>query len=242
MRLFSAHVLFLLRLALRDPTYLFMTICLPAGIYWFFAVPESVTPYIASYLIGSFSAFAFLGVLFFQNAIALSHESRSPWIRYQKTLPGAQVASMAARCLTSMLFAGLAACVIYGLGRVCTPTELTPLEFSHVLLRLVLGGFPFLLLAYAAARIFSPRAITPAANFLYLSLSFAGGLWKPPDMLSDLLQNIAWKLPTYHYGRVVWDVIPEADAMVAANVIYLACFTLGLLALFPIWAIKTTSH
>lgn len=54
-----SHVVMQLRIGLRDPAYLFTSILLPAGLYWFFAVPESNSAYTAVYLTGSFSAFCF---------------------------------------------------------------------------------------------------------------------------------------------------------------------------------------
>jgi ABC-2 type transport system permease protein len=42
------------------------------------------------------------------------------------------------------------------------------------------------------------------ANVLYLTLSYAGGLWTPPDALPPGVRAVAALLPTYHWGKVIW--------------------------------------
>ena len=48
------------------------------------------------------------------------------------------------------------------------------------------------------------RTVLPMANLIYLPLSFAGGLWMPPNILPKVVQNISIYLPTRMYGEILW--------------------------------------
>ena len=221
-----AHSLLQLRIGFRDGAYFFTTILVPIGVYWFFAVPESKTAYISSYLICSFCAFAFFGVVFLQYSIHTAQEKTSSWAQFQKSLPYPLFVPLVARFISSFVFGFLACLGIYLVARGYTPTDLNIRTFAKVMVLLSLGSFPFLVFGIFCGKLFSEKAIVPVANFLYLVLSFSGGLWKPPEILPDVLQKICPYLPTYHYGRLVW-AIPAPDlAFESKNAWYLVGFTL----------------
>ena len=48
------------------------------------------------------------------------------------------------------------------------------------------------------------RSVLPLANLIYLPLSFAGGLWMPPNILPKIVQDISPYLPTRMYGELIW--------------------------------------
>jgi hypothetical protein len=78
MKQLLSHINSQLRIGFRDPAYMFTSIVLPAGLYWFFAVPESGNAYTAKYMTGSFCAFSFFGVIFLQYSINTSQEKTVP--------------------------------------------------------------------------------------------------------------------------------------------------------------------
>jgi len=219
-----SHITHQLRISFRDPAYVFTTLVLPAGLYWFFAVPESNSPYIATYLIGSFSAFSFFGVIFLQYSINRSQEKTSPWARYLSTLPIPYWMIIASRLVTSVILGSLACLLIYGVGHSFTPTDLNFLVFLKMISFLTLGGLPFLLMGLVVGEIFSPKAVVPVANFFHLVLSFAGGLWKPPEILPEALQKITPWLPTYHYGLLTWSLSSPEIQVKSSNILYLIYF------------------
>jgi ABC-2 type transport system permease protein len=93
---------------------------------------------------------------------------------------------------------------------------------------LTLGGLPFLLMGLVIGNFFSPKAVVPVANFFHLVLSFAGGLWKPPEILPEALQPITPWLPTYHYGLLTWSLASKDIQISASNVTYLVVFAVGM--------------
>ncbi len=226
-----SNILLQLRIGLRDPAFMFTSILLPACLYWFFAVPESGNAYIANFLVASFSSFAFFGVMFLQHAVHTSQERQSPWALYLKALPISNFSLFISRFVTAVFLGTLSCVFIYSVALFFTPSDMTLLLFLKILLRLILGSIPFLLFGILVGQIFNPKSVVPVANFIHLLFSFVGGLWKPPEILPEMLQPISPWLPTYHYGMLSWSLITTDIQLKAFNLIYLAVFSFVLLAL-----------
>ena len=228
---FLSHIVQQVRIGFRDPAYMFTSIFLPAGLYWFFAVPESNSAFAAKFMTGSFCAFSFFGVIFLQYAINRSHERLSPWSQYLSTLPIPYWMLIFSRLITSIIIGTLACGLIYIVSLFFTPTDLTVSEFFVMIFLLTLGGLPFLLMGLVIGNLFQPRAVVPVANFFHLVLSFAGGLWKPPEILPEALQSITPWLPTYHYGVLSWSLSAPDRPMQIQNIYYLLIFGLCMFGL-----------
>lgn len=209
---------------------MFTSIALPAGLYWFFAVPESQNPYTAVFLTGSFSAFSFFGIVFLQYSINTAQEKSSPWAHYLNTLPIRYWQVIVSRLITSILLGWLSCCLIYLVSHWCTPTNLNIVRLTHMLCLLTVGSLPFLLMGLLVGELMSHKAVVPTANFIHLILSFAGGLWKPPELLPEALQVISPWLPTYHYGLLTWSISSPEIRIEPKNILYLVLFSLVMAA------------
>ena len=55
----------------------------------------------------------------------------------------------------------------------------------------------------------SEKAAVPVGNLIYLPLSFAGGLWRPPSILPESLKGISPYLPTRYYGEILWAFVAD---------------------------------
>lgn len=226
-----SHIALQLRIGIRDAAYMFTSIVLPAGLYWFFAVPESNSAYAAVYLTGSFSAFSFFGVVFLQYAVHTAQERQSHWSQYLSTLPIRPYVIIFARFITSVLLGMLACSLIFIVSKGFTPSDLSLQGFAHMMGLLTIGSIPFLLMGLVVGNAFSAKAVVPTANFLHLILSFAGGLWKPPEILPEAIQQITPWLPTYHYGVLAWSLNSDQVTITIENITYLVGFTAVMVAL-----------
>lgn len=231
MKRLVSHIRSQLRIGFRDPAYMFTSIVLPAGLYWFFAVPESSSAYTAKYMTGSFCAFSFFGVIFLQYAINTAQERQSSWAQYLSTLPIPYSLVIVSRLITSIVIGTLACGLIYGVSLAFTPSDLTVSTFFLMILYLTLGGLPFLLMGLVVGNFFSPKAVVPVANFFHLVLSFAGGLWKPPEILPEALQPITPWLPTYHYGLMTWSLASQDIHFELKNFVFLLVFGFAMVAI-----------
>lgn len=227
------HLLYQLKVFVRDPAYVFTSVLLPAGLYWFFAVPESKTDYIGSFLIVSFCAFSFVGISFFQHSVYTSMERDTLWYKYLLTLPCRSWHLLVSRFLISNIVAILSCLVIYFIGISQTDSQLSAKIFLKIVLLLSLFSIPFTLFGYFVGQFLNAKTALPVSNFFYLFFSFAGGLWKPPELLPKELQNIVNFWPTYHYGEIVWYYVKPNALLPKSSYMYLLLFSvLVLVAIF----------
>ena len=156
----------------------------------------------------------------------------SSWSLYMGTLPISYTTIIVSRFITSVILGVLACGLIFICSKLFTPSDLTFFDFSKMLLYLSIGSVPLLLMGLVTGKSFRPKAVVPVANFLHLVLSFAGGLWKPPEILPKALQPITPWLPTYHYGQLAWSFSAPDQTLEWTNILYLAVFGAIMLGLF----------
>lgn len=221
-----------LKEALRQPMYILTSLLFPAMFFWFFGVPNAKDEAGALLLLGSFSTFAILGVVLFQLAVHTSMDKASPWLQYVRTLPVTTLEFMLAKIGASFVLSLLAAGAVVLVAISETPLKTEALPWLPFVTALLLGGVPFAFMALTLGFLIKGKAILPAANMVYLPLSFAGGLWLPPSALPTAIQKISEYLPTRMYGEIVWAVLFKKtlpSASVKGLLIYTFVFLLSFL-------------
>lgn len=204
MRLLLRHIQWMTLELWRQPTYMVSTVAFPSLFYLIFAVPESKTETSANFLMASFSGFAFFGVVFLQFGVSLAQEKSRSWYTFLKTLPFSTRQFLLARFVTSMIYGTAAVAVIIILAFWLTPVHLTLKSWVLFAGCLFLGSFAFCLMGVALGFWASEKTALPLGNLIYLPLSFAGGLWKPPELLPATVQQVSVYLPTRLYGDLLW--------------------------------------
>lgn len=200
---FKAQTLELLRL----PAYAIPTLMFPAMLFLFFGVPSAQDPVQAAVLTASYAAFAVLGVAFFQFGVGIAEGRRSAWEAFLRTLPVPPQVRFAARVLSALVFAIASSSVVIITALLLTPVRMQAIGWLRLGVALFLGSVPFELLGIALGYLASPKAALPLANLLYLPLSYAGGLWMPPQSLPGVLAVVSPLLPTRRYAEVVWSAV-----------------------------------
>jgi ABC-2 type transport system permease protein len=190
---------------LRQPTYIVTTMLFPSMFFWFFGVPNATAAESAKLLMGSFSAFAVMGVVLFQLAVQTAQERSLSWNRYLRTLPVSLLEVLIYKVAASLLLAVLAVGLVVATALSFTPLGVSMVPWGSFCGNLLLAGIPFLLLGLCLGYGVQGKSAVPVANLVYLPLSFAGGLWMPPNILPKAVQNISEYLPTRWYGEIVWD-------------------------------------
>jgi ABC-2 type transporter. len=234
LKLLRTHTYYQLIELLRQPMYVLSTLVFPAMFFWFFGVPNATTLSAAKLLTASFSCFAILGVVLFQFAIGIAQDKGTPWSHYLRILPLPGSLSLLPRVLNSLLmsFAAVACVVLVSLAT----TVLTVGEIPWVgfIMPLLCGAVVFSLLGSALGYASSGKAVIPAANLIYLPLSFAGGLWLPPSALPKAVQTISEYLPTRFFGELVWAGILNQEIK-ASHSVGLAVY--GVIFLITTWVL-----
>jgi len=210
-RLLHTHSLYQLVELLRQPMYVVSTLIFPAMFFWFFGVPNAKTSGASLLLMGSFSCFAVLGVVLFQFAIGISQEKNTPWSQYLNILPLPPSLRLLPRILNSLIMAMASVFCVLTTALICTPLQFSEIPFVEFFIALLTGALPFAFLGAALGYFSGAKSIVPLANLIYLPLSFAGGLWLPPEALPSAIQSISKYLPTRLFGELAWATLLKHD-------------------------------
>jgi ABC-2 type transport system permease protein len=179
---------------LRYPAYLVPTLGFPAVFFLFFAAPRSHGD--ATVEMATFAGFAAIGVAFFQFGVGIAVDRASPWEAYLRTLPAAVGVRLAARVVSAALFAIAASATLIVFALLTTNVSLGAVRWAELAVMLLFGTAPFALLGIALGYWSPQRGALPIANLLYLSLSYAGGLWIRPRDLPAAVAGLSPYLPT----------------------------------------------
>lgn len=207
MRLFYSYLIFYFRQLYRQPSYVLSTLVFPSLFFLFFAQPNITSEEAAEMMLGSFAAFAVIGVVIFQFGAEVAHERGSGWWVYQQSLPASQSLKWLARASVAVAFALAAAALVAFTVHLSTDASLTANQLVYLFLALLVGVFPFCFIGLLIGYTFSGRAALPAANLIYIVCSFLGGLWIPPEGLSENIAKVSRYFPTRHYGELVWAAV-----------------------------------
>ena len=183
----------------------------PSMFFLFFALPNAEGEGAANLLLGSFSAYAFLGVIFFQFGVDLANEKENPWYEFQQSLPIQSYQLFFGRVLATLLFALLAELVLIFVVLLTTEAKLDILTITKLSLSLCIASLPFAFLARSIGILFKAKAALPVTNIFYLSMAFLGGMWIPPMALPESIQKISQYMPTRYYSEIAWHFTSESN-------------------------------
>jgi ABC-2 type transport system permease protein len=190
---------------LRYPAFSVPTLAFPALFFLLFVAPRhDVDP---DLLLASFAGFAVLAVAFFQFGVGIASERESAWERFTRTLPLRIAVRFAARSLSAALFGLVSAALVAVAAVASTDAQLAASRWVAVGVALALGSIPFALLGIALGYLIPPRGALPAANGLYLVLSFLGALWTTPEHLPPSIASLSPFVPTRQFGNVLWGAV-----------------------------------
>lgn len=229
LRLLKVHSYYQMLEHLRQPMYVLTTLVFPAMFFWFFGVPNAKNSEASLLLLGSFSCFAILGVVLFQFAIGISQEKNTPWSQYLSILPLPGSLRLIPRIINSLLVATASVLAVTAVSLLCTPLVFWDIPWGRFLLALLFGALPFSFLGAALGYAVNSKSIVPLANLVYLPLSFAGGLWMPPNALPSAVQEISKYLPTRYFGEFAWAALLNRPLQ-AEHIWGLSIYTLIFLA------------
>ena len=207
LKLIGVHTFYQLLETLRQPMYVLTTLVFPAMFFSFFGVPNAKDHTSAVFLMGSFSCFAILGVVFFQFAVGLAQDNATPWMDYLKIIPSPSILFFIPRVINSLILSVLAVFAVILITVSFTPIVLDEIAWGIFAVNLLLFSLPFAFLGASLGYAIDGKAILPIANMVYLPLSFAGGLWVPPNMLPNSVQKVSEYLPSRFYAEIVWGTL-----------------------------------
>lgn len=211
MKLVLLHTYYLTIENLRQPMYLVSTFVFPSLFFWFFGIPNAPDADGLAMLTASFCAFAVLSVVLFQFGIGVANDRETSWYSYLRVLPAPRGVQLVSRIFSGIIFATFGVLGVLATAKFLGDLDFAAYHWSPFLMTLTLGSVPFACLGIALGYLVSARSSTPVLNLTYLPLSFAGGLWMPPNILPKVVQDVSIYLPSRHYGELLWATLLGGD-------------------------------
>jgi ABC-2 type transport system permease protein len=208
---------------LRNKRYLIFTIGLPVVLYLAIGKQTTETVYggvafKAFYMIAMASIGAFSGALT-GNAQRIAQERKDGWIRQLRLTPLPPQSYVVAKIIASLAVSVPSILIVFLLGRFYGGVELAGWKWVVIGVAVWLGTLVFTALAVAIGYRFMPDTVQPMTMFVYLVMSFLGGIW---FALGGVLQDIGQVLPTYQIIKIGTDVIGKGTVSVGSVAVILA--------------------
>ena len=207
----------------RNKRYLMFTLALPVVLYLLGDkqvqhVTAYGVAYKAYYMIAMASFGAFSGALT-GNAQRISQERKDGWIRQLRLTPLPPQSYVIAKVIASLATSIPSIVIVLLLGRFYGGVELAGWKWVVIGVAVWVGTLVFAALAVAIGYRFMPDTVQPMAMFVYLIMTFLGGVW---FALTGVLQDIGQVLPTYQIIKVGTDVIGTGTVPVGSVAVILA--------------------
>ena len=207
----------------RNKRYMMFTLALPVVLYLLVAkqvqhVTAYGVAYKAYYMIAMASFGAFSGALT-GNAQRISQERKDGWIRQLRLTPLPPQSYVIAKVIASLATSIPSIVIVLLLGRFYGGVELAGWKWVVIGVAVWVGTLVFASLAVAIGYRFMPDTVQPMAMFVYLIMTFLGGVW---FALTGVLQDIGQVLPTYQIIKVGTDVIGTGTVPVGSVAVILA--------------------
>ena len=207
----------------RNKRYMMFTLALPVVLYLLVAkqvqhVTAYGVAYKAYYMVAMASLGAFSGALT-GNAQRISQERKDGWIRQLRLTPLPPQSYVVAKIIASLAVSVPSILIVFLLGRFYGGVELAGWKWVVIGVAVWLGTLVFTALAVAIGYRFMPDTVQPMTMFVYLVMSFLGGIW---FALGGVLQDIGQVLPTYQIIKIGTDVIGRGTVSAGSVAVVLA--------------------
>ena len=186
----------------RAPEFIIPTLVLPVVFYSMFAIIVPGSNQNAPYLLATFGVFAVMGPALFGFGAGVAQERERGWLKLKRAVPAPALAYILAKTTATLIMAAAGLALVYAAGGFLAGVELTRSQWALLLTVHILAALPFVFAGLTLGFVFSANGAVAAANLLFLALALLGGLWIPIIVFPDILQQIAWALPSFHLAEI----------------------------------------
>jgi ABC-2 type transport system permease protein len=220
----------------RIPAFSVTSLALPILFFTFFGLPfaRHTSPdgvSLGAYMLASFGTYGVGSVMVYGFGIGVANERAQRTDLLVQATPLPPAIYLLAKVLVALLFALVSVLVLIGYGMAVGGIRQPAAAWGAMVLWLLAGSLPFVALGFWIGYASGPHAAPAVANFVYLPLAFASGLFLPMGQLPAIVQQIAPYLPTYHLAQLAWSAVGAGSGSVATSLAWLLGYTALFLAL-----------
>ncbi|WP_194411095.1 ABC transporter permease [Microbacterium cremeum] len=210
LRLTALHAKYTLIETFRVPIAVIGTVVFPALALLFFVVPQRSVADVALYAtqaVISLSVFAVMANSLFSFGLTISESREKPWDPYLRTLPAPGIARVFGQILSTGALGLVAVLPVVVLGGLLTAAEAPPLRIGAGILALAVAAIPFMLIGTAIGYALPFKAAIAVIQIVMFALAFVGGLFLPPVLFADWLNDLSKFTPSRQAREfVIWAV------------------------------------
>lgn len=204
------HAKYTLLETVRIPIAVIGTLVFPALSLLFFVVPQRAVaedPTFATQAVISLAVFAVMSNQLFSFGLGISEDREKPWYPYLRTLPAPPLARVLGTVLATGLF-GIAAIIpVVVIGATLTEAEASIGGILLGFVALILSALPFAFIGVSIGYTLPSKAAIAVVQIVMFGLAFAGGLFLPPFIFAEWLNNLSKFLPSRQARElVIWAV------------------------------------
>ncbi|MFE6736693.1 ABC transporter permease [Microbacterium sp. NPDC057650] len=206
----AVHAKYNLLETLRVPIAVIGSLAFPALATLFFVVPSTAVaenPEYATQAIISMSVFAVMVNGLFSFALTVAENRATPWDPYLRTLPAPGIVRVLAHVFSTGVLGLISLLPIILIGALFTSAEASALRVIAGLLAIVFAALPFMFIGICIGYAMSQKAAIAVVQIAMFVMAFAGGLFLPPIMFADWLDNLSKFFPSRQAREfVIWAV------------------------------------
>jgi len=215
----------------RAPEFILPTLVLPVAFYAMFAVIVPGSNQNAPYLLATFGVFAVMGPALFGFGAGVAQERERGWLKLKRAVPAADFAYIAAKTAATLIMAAASLALVYAAAGFLAGVALQRSTWALLLAVHILAALPFVFAGLTLGFLLGANGAVAAANLIFLALALLGGLWIPIVVFPELMQQIAWALPSFHLAEIALAASGQpGERPVGLHIAVLAAMT-GALAL-----------
>lgn len=206
-----------LKQMVRVPEYVIGVVGVPVILYAMFGLSNAGQTMpggtdVGTMLVASFSAYAVVSIAIFTYGVDVANERARGWLRRLRATPMPMWAYFAAKIVSALVLTVLVNALVWVLAVGAGHVPFDAGAALRGLVTLLAGMVAFSTMGFALAFLARPKAAAAIGNLLFLPLSFCSGFFTPLSSLPQFLQDLAPRLPTYHFGLLAWGAIaPDED-------------------------------
>ena len=194
----------------RTPIAIISALAFPALALLFFVVPNrtvAADPVFATQAVISLSVFAVLANGLFSFGLTIAENRSKPWDPYLRTLPAPGIVRVLAHVFSTGVLGFLSLIPVVIIGGLFTAAEAPLWRVLAGLAAIAVAALPFMLIGICIGYSMPEKAAIAVVQIVMFGLAFAGGLFLPPIMFADWLNNLSKFFPSRQAREfVIWAV------------------------------------
>jgi ABC-2 type transport system permease protein len=210
---------------LRSPSFAVPIMLFPLMFYTLFGFVlgphKPMDESAARHLLATFVAFGAIAPGLFGIGITVAMDRDRGLLELKRALPMPPGVYLAAKLVTSMVFAGIVSIILMVLAATVGKVVLELVQWVGLLVLALFGVIPFSSLGLLVGTLVKGQAAPAVLNVIYVPMSFLAGIWMPLSMLPHSLAQLAPVWPAYHLTKLAQYVVGEGGADFRPHVLVL---------------------